>query len=140
VSYDFGTYFGFEEAGDRSGFSGSGYTQDSFEDGQHILTTFTVDDKTYRYLIFAKAALNLTNGSVPAINQILMDLFPGRGNASVLDGSEKLTQLQRLALGQLTVTYVFEFALEPIEVAIVYSSGVLPRPAGVRAGAKFIAT
>lgn len=139
VQFDFGSYFGFEEARDRTGFSGSGYTQGSFEDGQKVVTTFTVDDKTYRYLIFAKAALNITNASVPAINQTLMSLFPSRGNAYVLDGSSKLPALDQMSLGPLTAIYVFEFPLEPIEIAIVASSGVLPRPAGVRAGMIFAA-
>ena len=31
----------------------------------------------------------------------------------------------------MTMTYTFEFALTPVEQAIVEQSGVLPRPTGV---------
>ena len=42
-------------------------------------------DEDYRRLILVKAASNITDGSIPAINQILLGLFPHRGNCYVTD-------------------------------------------------------
>jgi hypothetical protein len=72
----------------------------------------------YRVLVKAKALANICDGSIPAINQILLLLFPGRGNCYVADGD-------------MLMTYTFEFPLTPVEGAIVAQSGILPRTAGV---------
>lgn len=77
----FGPSFGFGEAGDRTGFD-----QANFYSAERVTTNFTLTDEVYRLLIFARAALNLTDCSIPAINAILMNLFPDRGNAYVTDG------------------------------------------------------
>jgi hypothetical protein len=76
-------------------------------------------DDAFRRLVFAKAALNITDGSIPAINRALMTLFPDHGNCYVRDD------------GGMAMTYVFGSALSPLELAIVSQSGVLPKPAGV---------
>ncbi len=150
-----GSWFGFGEAGDRTGFN-----QSPFYAGQPTTYGFSLDDETYRLLIFAKAAYNLTNSSIPAINAIMMALFPGRGNAYVIDGNNGphglwfgFAEAQDRAVfdhgpfsdyappshrGNMTLTYVFEFVLTPIEIAIVVSSGVLPKPVGVLANAKYL--
>jgi hypothetical protein len=70
-------------------------------------------------LILAKAASNLTNGSIPAFNSILMNLFPNRGNIYVVDNQN------------MTMVVVSSFHLLPFEVAIIVTSGVLPVPCGV---------
>lgn len=82
---------------------------------------FNLTDAAYRTLIFAKALANISNGSIPAINQLLRNLFPNRGNAYVTDGNN------------MSMTYTFAFALTPVEAAIVASSGILPKPTGVSA-------
>lgn len=149
-----GSYFGFGEATDRTGFN-----QSPFYDGQ--VTTYAVDltDEQYRLLIFAKAALNITDSSIPAINRILLNLFLGRGNCYVTDGRNvvggpyfgfgEAGDRAPFGLGpfgdtyeaalprSMTLTYVFEFFLEPFEVSIVTQSGVLPKPTGVLAGARY---
>ena len=115
-------YFGFAEADDVtsiSPFNDAG----PFYSGGAITSNFALSDQAFRLLIFAKALANITDGSIPAINRILRNLFPGRGNCYVTDGQD------------MTMTYTFEFTppLTPVEFAIVSQSGVLPRPAGVRA-------
>lgn len=106
-------YFGFQESG-----SWVGFNQGPFFSGQAVGTSFALSDDAYRRLILAKAAANIWNGSMPQQNQILLDLFPGRGNCYVIDNQD------------MTMTYRFKFVLSPAELSIV-SSGVLPRPSGV---------
>jgi hypothetical protein len=113
--------------GDFLGFTGlTGASGDSFNagiwfSGGTISENFSLTDDSFRQLILAKAAANITNGSIPAINQILLTLFPGRGNAYVIDNQD------------MTMSYVFEFALQPFELAIVLNGNVLPTPACVSA-------
>ena len=76
-------------------------------------------DDVYRQVILAKALANICDGSIPAINQVLMTMFPGEGNAYATDG------------GDMTMTYTFEFELTAVQYAIVAQSGVLPKPIGV---------
>lgn len=108
-------YFGFEEA--------AAYTfgEASFFSSAPATNNVVLSDSAYRTLIYAKALANITDGSIPAINQILLTLFPGRGNAYVIDDLD------------MTMVYRFEFALSAVEIAIVTQSGVLPRSTGVQA-------
>lgn len=103
------------------GSSGLPFGQAPFYNGQPITANYALADAPYRVLIYAKALANITDGSIPSINQILLNLFPGRGRCYVTDGQN------------MTMTYTFEFELTPVELAIVSQSGVLPRPAGVKA-------
>lgn len=147
-------YFGFQEADDRTGFN-----QAAFWDAQPDKVTFTLTDQTFRQLIFAKAAYNLTNSSIPAINAIMMHLFPNRGNAYVTDGRNVgdlgyfgwqeagdrvgfnqgpfMDDMPRLP-NSMTMVYVFDFILQPVEIAIVKKSGVLPKPTGVKASFSYL--
>jgi hypothetical protein len=150
-----GFYFGFGEPRDRGVFN-----EAPFYDGQQLLFDFELTDDQYRLLIFAKAALNLTNCAIPAINRILLNLFPGRGNCYVTDGRNLVGEL-RFGFGEpgdravfdegpfedqwnaelpeiMSMTYVFEFGLQPFEKAIVEQSGVLPKPTGVIAHAVYL--
>lgn len=111
-------YLGFEEA---TSVSADPFNQAPFYSGQPVTTNFDLTDSAYRVLIYAKALSNITDGSVKSINQLLRTLFPGRGNAYVTDD------------GAMTMTYTFDFALTPVEAAIVTQSGVLPKPVGVTA-------
>lgn len=144
--------FGFAEATDRANFGGG-----PFYNGPLATENFTLTDPVYLQLILAKAAFNITNGSVQAINAIMMNLFPDRGNCYCTDGANGPTGLyfgfaeagDRACFGHgpfgdlrpsteknMTMEYVFDFALQPFEIAIV-QSGVLPRPAGVSATAVY---
>lgn len=109
-------WLGFEEAG----IPAQPFNQAPFFQGQQINNTFVLTDTAFRTLIFAKALANICDGSIPAINQILLNLFPSRGgNCYVIDGLD------------MTMTFKFEFALTPVELAIISQSGALPTSTGV---------
>lgn len=115
-----GVYIGFEEQNPTADTFGPG-GQSPFYSGAPVTQNFDLADGSFRTLIFAKALLNISNCSIPAINQMMLNLFPNRGNCYCTDG------------GNMTMTYTFKFFLTPVEVAIVSASGVLPKPAGVAA-------
>lgn len=82
-------------------------------------TTYELPDDAYRVLILTKALANIATTTGPALNQLLRNMFPGRGRAFVRD------------LGGMAMRFVFNFQLTPVEYAILTQSGVLPHPAGV---------
>lgn len=75
-------YFGFAEAGS---FDSDPFDQAPFYNGDLLTEAISLNDEDFRRLIFAKAAANITDCSIPALNQMLLNLFPGRGNAYVAD-------------------------------------------------------
>jgi len=97
------------------------YGQAPFYESGSVTSNYALSDDAFRTLILAKALANISDGSIPGLNQILLNLFPGRGNCYVTDGQD------------MTMTYTFEFPLSPVELAIVEQSGVLPTPCGVTA-------
>jgi hypothetical protein len=90
-----------------------------FYSGEPSSSSFSLTDQAYRQLILAKAFYNICDGSVPAINQLLMTLFGASGQCYCTDGRN------------MTMTYTFQFQLNPVQSAIVFQSGVLPKPVGV---------
>ena len=80
---------------------------------------FVLNDTAYRVLILTKALANISATSARSLNALLQNLFPNRGRVYVRD------------LGNMEMQFVFNFALSPVERAIVSQSGVLPHPAGV---------
>jgi Protein of unknown function (DUF2612) len=118
------TYFGFEEAGTGNSNSnpwGPGGTGVWYS-GVPNTSNYALSDTAFRTLIYAKALSNISDGSIKSINQILVTLFPGQGgNAYVTDGEN------------MTMQYVFNWALTPVQLAIVSQTGVLPKPVGVAA-------
>lgn len=143
-------YFGFGEAGDRVGFG-----QGCFGDGYLGATmNYQLTGEILRRFIYAKAAFNITDGSIPAINTILMDyLFPNRGNAWVTDGANgyrsglfgfgeaqdrvgwnqgPFGDLLAPTLSNMSLTYIVKFPIYQYEAAMM-QSGVLPKPTGVKA-------
>jgi len=111
-------YFGFNASPEQSW---SPFGQESFYTGPTATTTFSLADNAFRVLVLAKALSNITKTNAPALNRVLRQLFPGRGRAWAND------------LGSMTMRVVFEFALEPWELAVLSGGGVFPRPAGVGA-------
>lgn len=110
--------FGFNEAGTASAAPfGSGV----FYSGTPGTMTYLLPNEPFRTLILAKAIANICDGSTRSMNQLLQNLFAGRGRCYVND------------LGGMQMRYTFEFYLQPWEQAIVTQSGVLPRPTGVLA-------
>lgn len=95
------------------------FDQGVFYAGGGATNNFNLADDPYRVLLYAKALANISDGSILSINTILKNLFPNRGNCFVADGLN------------MTMTYVFQFTLTPVELAIVGNSGVLPRSCGV---------
>lgn len=113
-----GTFFGFAEPSDTAE---SPFNVAPFFSGGATTNNFALSDQAFRLLIMAKASANISDGSIPYINKILMTLFSDRGNAYVIDNAD------------MTMIYRFEFFLTPVEASIVFTSGVLPKPAGVLA-------
>lgn len=132
------------------------WSQGPWYSGDPLTANFALTDQSYRMLIMAKAAANITDGSIPAINRILMSLFPNRGNCYVRDGQpddgswfgwaessnaqgwNQASWYHGQALSSMTMAYVFEFDLSPVELAIVQNSGVLPKSTGVSASVVII--
>lgn len=110
-------YFGFEEAGPTNS---NTFGQAPFYSGVPNTTNYMLSDNAFRTLIYAKALSNISDGSIKSINTLLRNLFPNQGgNAYVTDGQN------------MTLTYTFNWALTPVQLAIVSQTGVLPKPVGV---------
>lgn len=107
-------YLGFQESGDAYPFG-----QASLYAGVSLTGNFELVDQAFRVLIFAKAFANVSDGSISSINHLLLSLFPNRGNCYVADNND------------MTMDYVFDFALSAAELAIVQQTNVLPKPVGV---------
>lgn len=107
--------FGFNEAGS----SWTGFGQGTFYTGQSLNQNYVLVDADFRRLILAKAAGNISDGSITSVNKILLNLFPNRGDAYVVDNLD------------MSLAYKFAFPLTPVELAIVSQLDVLPNPAGV---------
>lgn len=96
------------------------FNQGTFYRGVNSGSAFLLPDATYRTLILTKALANIVATTAASLNQLIRNLFPGRGVAYVIDN------------GGMSMTFYFEFALTPGEYAILTQSGALPHPAGVR--------
>jgi Protein of unknown function (DUF2612) len=107
-------FLGNEEANSWTGFG-----QGILFSGGGTTTNFQLTDTDFRRLILAKAAGNVSDGSIPSLNAILLSLFPLRGNCFVVNNQN------------MTMTLKFQFPLNPIENAILQQSNVLPYPVGV---------
>jgi len=90
-----------------------------FFPGTQSTQAFLLLDDAFRTLILTKALSNIVATNAASLNQLLRNLFPGRGKAYVQD------------LGGMAMVFVFEFALTTTEYAILTQSGALPHPAGV---------
>lgn len=111
-------YFGFGEAVPGA----YPFGEQPFYDGTAPATqTFILADDAYRQLILVKALANISAVNAKSLNQLLQNLFPGRGRCYVND------------TGGMSLRYTFEFLLTSYEIAILTQSGAMPRPAGVSA-------
>jgi hypothetical protein len=113
-----GKYLGFSEAGTTTS---DPWGHSPFYTGEQTTNNFVLSDSAFRVLLYAKALANICDGSIPGINQVLLYLFPSRGNCYVAE------------TGPMEIAWTFDFALSAVEVAIVELSGVLPKPTGVSA-------
>lgn len=94
-------------------------SQGRFARENEVTTSYELPDDAYRILILTKALANIAATTAPGINQLLRNLFPNRGKAYVRD------------LGNMAMEFVFNFALTPVEFAILTQSNAMPHPAGV---------
>ena len=85
-------------------------------------SNFVMGDDLYRFVVQAKMLSNIIETTAPAINQVLKNLFPDRGECYVIDRYD------------MSIRYIFKFDLTPVEAAIIALPGILPRPAGVDDG------
>lgn len=108
------TYLGYQEAASWQPFG-----QAPLYSGVLPTQTYTLADDAYRTLIFVKALTNISDCTSPNLNRMLQTMFAGRGRCYVSD------------TGSMEMRFVFEFSLEPFELAIMTQSGAIPRPAGV---------
>lgn len=139
------TYFGFAEST-----SGQPFGQAPFYNYEPTTSSYALSDTAFRQLILAKALANISSCSIPAINRVLLTLFPGRGNCYVTDipsitpyfGFAEQGNAQPFnqapfydgeALPSMQMTYTFDFSLTPVELTIVQNGNVLPKPVGVTA-------
>lgn len=81
--------------------------------------TIELEDKYYRFLLLVKAMSNISNCTVPNLEEILNFLFQDRGKVYVFD------------TGIMTMKYTFDFYLEEMEKAILNLPGIPPKPTGV---------
>ena len=95
---------------------GSGILYSGPKFGAYILS-----DDAYRQLIYLKALANISDSTAQSYNKLLNFMFKGRGRAYIIDQ------------GLMKILSVFEFYLEPYEIAILTNSSVFPRPSGVGA-------
>jgi len=109
-----GPFFGFDQSGSMVGFGQGVFLQYVGE-----TTTFAMLDGAYKKALLTKALANITRVSIPGCNQLVSNLFAGRGRCYCTDS------------GNMVMTYTFEFVLLPVELAILTQSGVLPHPTGV---------
>ncbi|MEF3068053.1 DUF2612 domain-containing protein [Pandoraea apista] len=95
------------------------FNQAPFNGGIASTQNYTLSDAAYRTLILVKALANISASTARSYNQLLQNLFAGRGRCYVID------------MGGMSLRYVFEFSLQPFEQAIILSASAFPRPAGV---------
>lgn len=110
-------YLGFQ--GSSGTASGSAFDVGVFFDGATATQTYALPDPDYRTLLYAKALANICRTSIPAMNQLLMALFPGQGDAYVIDD------------GNMQMTYYLGWSPTAVQLAILEQSGVMPHPTGV---------
>lgn len=113
-------YFGFDEASPNA----EPFNQAPFYSGPQAGTLYTLTDDAYRVLILTKALANISSFTAQSMNALLNFMFNGqgttRGSCYVL---ETTTPMQ--------IQYVFNFALQSWEAAILEQASLMPRPAGV---------
>jgi len=114
------SHFGFDEALiSASDDSPKPFDEAPFFEGVQLTSTVRLADDGYRKLIMAKAMANITDCSIPTLNSALDYLFGDGGSAFVA------------ITGVMSVSYVFDFNLSPVEWAILLNSNAIAKPAGV---------
>jgi hypothetical protein len=110
-------YLGFQGAAGTA--SGYAFNVGVFFDGATATETYSLNDADYLTLLYAKAFANIMRCCIPALNQLLMTLFAGYGDAYVIDN------------GNMSMTFYLGWSPTAIQLAILEQSGVVPHPTGV---------
>jgi hypothetical protein len=97
-------------------------------------SNYALSDSAFRTLIYAKALANISDCSITSINNILMTLFGPTPLGFTSDftsdfGSNVECWVQDNL--NMTITLMFSFQPTLVDLAIIQTSGVIPRPAGV---------
>lgn len=93
-----------------------------FYDGIPATEVVALSDSAYRKLILAKALANISDCSMPSLNYAIRNLFEGSSTRRCYATTNN----------KMDLSYVFEFALTPVEKTLAVSAGVIPRPGGVK--------
>ncbi len=109
--------FGFQE-GDANG-DWFPFNDGTFFDVKGATKNFRLDDESYRLLILMKAFANISQTTIPNINNILSNIFKDKGRVYLVD------------LGNMTIRIVFEFTVSSYERAVIESDAI-PHPGGVK--------
>ena len=96
------------------------FDQAPFYAGTVDSANYIMSDAAYRAIILIKALSNISNCSMQTQNKILMQMFPGRGNAYVQD------------LGNMVSQLTFEFPLSVVEISLLTHGGAFFNPTGVQ--------
>ncbi len=111
------TYLGF--TGSDGTASGAAFDVGVFFDGATDTQTYALPDSQYRTLLYAKAFANICRCCIPVLNQLLMTIFSGYGDAYVEDN------------GNMAMTLYLGWTPTNVQLAILQQSGVVPHPTGV---------
>lgn len=80
---------------------------------------YRLTDEAYRQLIFLKAAINISDGTLASLNRIMHTMYGSRGTVCVIH------------VGTMRIRFFFDFYLQPFERALIARDDVPPKPAGV---------
>ncbi len=75
----------------------------------------------YKTVILARLRMLKMRATIPEINKLLNFIFGKYGKAYVIDNLN------------MSLTYVFNFQLTDLQLAVIRDAGILPKPAGVEA-------
>ena len=101
-------------------------------------SVYALGDDAYRQLILFKAFANIIDCSIPSLNALARTLF-GYNAKYVVDGyvvdnyyaNDSSSRAYVVDNGGMSMTYVFDFHLNPVQAAIANAPGLLPAPTGV---------
>jgi hypothetical protein len=108
-----GTYIGF-----KGQTGGEPLSQGIWYHGADATSNVALTDAAYRRVLLAKAMANISNGSIPSLNAIVMFLFPSYGNSYVMND------------GSMSLSYRFGATLSALDFALASQKNILPRPLG----------
>lgn len=81
----------------------------------------SLSTEQYKTVILARLRMLKMRGTIPEINKLLNFIFGKYGKAYVIDNLN------------MSLTYVFNFQLTDLQLAVIRDTGLLPKPAGVEA-------